>query len=199
MGDSFVVGRVVEKTYPSSAGAEQASRARRAWCAGGLLYAAALLVAPVVLRNDPALGFAAILFVFAVVWFSDIVAYFAGRAIGGPKLMPSVSPKKTWSGAIGGTAGGVIGGVLVARYSGIANLGAAAAVAFVLSLISQAGDLLESAIKRRFNTKDASQLIPGHGGLMDRVDGFVTAALAAALIGIAHGGVHAPARGLMVW
>jgi phosphatidate cytidylyltransferase len=176
-----------------------ASRARRAWCAGGLLYAAALLVAPVIVRNDPALGFAAILFVFAVVWFSDIVAYFAGRAIGGPKLMPSVSPRKTWSGAIGGTAGGVIGGVLVARYSGIANLGAAAAVAFVLSLISQAGDLLESAIKRRFNTKDASQLIPGHGGLMDRLDGFVTAALAAALIGIAHGGVHAPARGLMVW
>ena len=152
-----------------------------------------------VLRNDPTLGFAAILFVFAVVWLSDIVAYFAGRAIGGPKLMPRVSPKKTWSGAIGGTAGGVIGGVLVARYFGIANLGSAAAVAFVLSLISQAGDLLESAIKRRFNTKDASQLIPGHGGLMDRLDGFVTAALAAVLIGIAHGGVNAPARGLMVW
>jgi phosphatidate cytidylyltransferase len=69
----------------------------------------------------------------------------------------------------------------------------------VLSLISQAGDLLESAIKRQFNTKDASQLIPGHGGLMDRLDGFVTAALAAVLIGIAHGGVTAPARGLMVW
>jgi phosphatidate cytidylyltransferase len=176
-----------------------ASQARRAWCAAGLFYAAAVLFAPVVLRNDPALGFAAILFVFAVVWLSDIVAYFVGRAIGGPKLMPRVSPKKTWSGAIGGTIGGVLGGVLVARYFGIANLGAAAAVACVLSLISQVGDLLESAIKRQFNTKDASQLIPGHGGLMDRLDGFVTAALAAVLIGIAHGGVHAPARGLMVW
>jgi len=176
-----------------------ASRARRAWCAAGLFYAAALLVAPVILRNDPTLGFAAILFVFAVVWLSDIVAYFVGRAIGGPKLMPRVSPKKTWSGAIGGTVGGVLGGVLVARYSGIANLGAAAAIACVLSLISQVGDLLESAIKRQFNTKDASQLIPGHGGLMDRLDGFVTAVLAAVLIGIAHGGVHAPARGLMVW
>jgi phosphatidate cytidylyltransferase len=176
-----------------------ASRARRAWCAAGLFYAAALLVAPVMLRNDPVYGFAAIVFVFAVVWFSDIVAYFAGRAIGGPKLMPRVSPKKTWSGAIGGTAGGVIGGVLVVRYSGIASLGAAAAIACALSLMSQAGDLLESAIKRRFNTKDASQLIPGHGGLMDRLDGFVTAALAAVLIGIAHGGVNAPARGLMVW
>ena len=176
-----------------------ASRARRAWCAAGLFYASALLVAPVMLRNDPVYGFAAIVFVFAVVWFSDIVAYFAGRAIGGPKLMPRVSPKKTWSGAIGGTAGGVIGGVLVVRYSGIASLGAAAAIACALSLMSQAGDLLESAIKRRFNTKDASQLIPGHGGLMDRLDGFVTAALAAVLIGIAHGGIHAPARGLMVW
>lgn len=176
-----------------------ASRTRRVWCAAGLFYAAALLIAPVLLRNDPALGFAAILFVFAVVWLSDIVAYFAGRAIGGPKLMPRISPKKTWSGAIGGTAGGVIGGVLVARYSGIAGLGSAAAVACVLSLISQAGDLLESAVKRRFNTKDASHLIPGHGGLMDRLDGFVTAALAAVLIGIAHGGLPAPARGLMVW
>src|SRR5882757_9509103 len=111
-----------------------ALRARRVWCAVGLFYAAALLIAPVVLRNDPALGFAAILFVFAVVWLSDIVAYFTGRAIGGPKLMPRVSPKKTWSGAIGGTAGGVIGGVLVAHYSGIASLGSAAAVACVLSL-----------------------------------------------------------------
>ena len=136
---------------------------------------------------------------FAVVWLSDIVAYFAGRAIGGPKLMPRISPKKTWSGAIGGTAGAVIGGVLVARYFAIAGLGSAAAVAIVLSLISQAGDLLESAVKRQFNTKDASHLIPGHGGLMDRLDGFVTAVLAAVLIGIAHGGVNAPARGLMVW
>jgi len=176
-----------------------ASRTRRAWCAAGLLYAGVLLIAPMVLRDDPTLGFAAVLFVFAVVWLSDIVAYFAGRAIGGPKLMPRISPKKTWSGAIGGTIGGIVGGVLVARYFGIANLGAAAAIAGALSLISQAGDLLESAIKRRFDTKDASQLIPGHGGLMDRLDGFVTAALAAVLIGIAHGGVHAPARGLMVW
>jgi phosphatidate cytidylyltransferase len=176
-----------------------ASRARRAWCAGGLFYAAALLIAPVILRHDAALGFAAILFVFAVVWLSDIAAYFAGRAIGGPKLMPSVSPNKTWSGAIGGTVTGALGGVLVARYFGLGNLAAVAAVAVVLSLASQAGDLMESAIKRRFNTKDASNIIPGHGGLMDRLDGFVTAVVAAVLIGIAHGGVTAPGRGLMVW
>src|SRR5262249_14452753 len=139
-----------------------ASRTRRAWCAAGLFYGAALLIAPVVLRSDPSLGFAAILFVFAVVWLSDIAAYFTGRALGGPKLMPRVSPNKTWSGAIGGTLASIAGGMLVGHYFGVANLTALAVVAMVLSLVSQAGDLLESAIKRRFDTKDASHLIPGH-------------------------------------
>lgn len=176
-----------------------ASRSRRVWCASGLFYAAALLMAPVILRSDDSLGLAAILFVFAVVWSSDIAAYFTGRALGGPKLMPAVSPNKTWSGAIGGTLAGMLGGVVVAGCFGLANLAATAVVAMVLSLVSQAGDLTESAVKRHFHTKDASHLIPGHGGLMDRLDGFVTAALAAALIGIAHGGMPAPALGLMVW
>ncbi len=175
------------------------SRLRRVWCAAGLVYAAALLIAPVLLRHDAVRGFAAILFLFAVVWLTDIAAYFAGRGIGGPKLMPRVSPNKTWSGAIGGTLAGVLGGVAVARGFGIESLAAVAAVALVLSVVSQAGDLAESAIKRHFNAKDASQLIPGHGGLMDRLDGFVAAAAVGAVIGIAHGGFDAPARGLMVW
>jgi phosphatidate cytidylyltransferase len=181
-----------------------ASRERRAWCVAGLLYAAALLIAPVLLRRDAEWGFAAIMVLFVIVWLTDIAAYFAGRAIGGPKLMPRVSPKKTWSGAIGGTVAGVLGAIAVAGISGVANLAAVAGVAVLISVVSQGGDLLESAIKRRFNTKDASQLIPGHGGLMDRLDGFVTAAVAGALIGLAHGwlehgGLNAPARGLMVW
>lgn len=176
-----------------------ASGVRRIWCAAGLVYAAALLIAPVLLRDDPNLGLAAIVFLFVIVWLTDITAYFVGRALGGPKLMPRVSPKKTWSGAIGGTLAGVIGGVIVAQQAGIGNLFAAGAVALVLSVISQAGDLAESAIKRRFSAKDSSQLIPGHGGLMDRLDGFVAAAAAGALAGIAHGGLDAPARGLMVW
>ena len=176
-----------------------ASRARRGWCVAGLMYAAALLIAPVLLRHDTASGFAAILFLFVIVWLTDIAAYFAGRAIGGPKLMPRISPKKTWSGAIGGSIAGVVGGVLLARQFGTPDVAAMAAVALVLSAASQAGDLIESAIKRRFNAKDSSQLIPGHGGLMDRLDGFVVAAVAGALIGLLHGGVHAPARGLMVW
>ncbi len=176
-----------------------ASRVRRIWCAAGLGYAAALLIAPVLLRGDASFGFIAILFLFVIVWFTDIAAYFVGRAVGGPKLMPRASPNKTWSGAIGGTIAGVVGGVIVARQSGVSGLAAAAAVAFVLSVVSQAGDLAESAIKRQFSAKDASQLIPGHGGLMDRLDGFVAAATAGALIGLAHGGFGAPARGLMVW
>jgi phosphatidate cytidylyltransferase len=176
-----------------------ASRVRAVWCAAGLVYAAAILIAPVLLRHDATLGFAAILFLFVIVWLTDITAYFVGRALGGPKLMTRVSPNKTWSGAIGGTLAGVLGGVIVASQFGIENLLAAVVVAFVLSVISQAGDLAESAIKRQFNAKDASQLIPGHGGLMDRLDGFVAAAGAGALMGIAHGGFDAPARGLMVW
>jgi phosphatidate cytidylyltransferase len=176
-----------------------ASNVRRIWCTSGLLYAAVLLVAQVLLRSDASFGFAAILFLFVIVWLTDITAYFVGRAVGGPKLMPRVSPNKTWSGAIGGTVAAMIGGAIVASQFHIGGLAAAAAVAFVLSVISQAGDLLESAVKRRFNAKDASQLIPGHGGLMDRLDGLVTAAAAGVLIGIAHGGFDAPARGLMVW
>jgi phosphatidate cytidylyltransferase len=170
-----------------------ASRERRGWCVAGLVYAATILIAPVLLRRDASFGFAAIMLLFVIVWLTDIAAYFAGRAIGGPKLMPRVSPKKTWSGAVGGTLAGVVGAV------GVAHMSRVAGVALVISVVSQGGDLLESAIKRRFNTKDASQLIPGHGGLMDRLDGFVAAAVAGALIGLMHGGLHAPARGLMVW
>lgn len=176
-----------------------ASRERRGWCVAGIVYAAAILIAPVLLRRDASFGFAAIMLLFVIVWLTDIAAYFAGRAIGGPKLMPRVSPKKTWSGAVGGTLAGVVGAVGVAHMSSVASLAAVAGVALVISVVSQGGDLLESAIKRRFNTKDASQLIPGHGGLMDRLDGFVAAAVAGALIGLMHGGLHAPARGLMVW
>ena len=174
-----------------------ASRVRRSWCSAGVLYARVLLVAPVVLRGDPTLGFAAILFLFVIVWLTDITAYFVGRAVGGPKLMPAVSPNKTWSGAIGGTLAGVIGGVLVARQFGAGPL--SAVVALGLSVVSQAGDLAESALKRRFQVKDAGGLLPGHGGLMDRLDGFIAAAAAAAALGLLRGGMEAPARGLMLW
>ena len=169
------------------------------WMIAGLLYAGVLLLAPVTLRRDPAFGFVALLFLFAVVWVTDIAAYFAGRGIGGPKLWAVISPNKTWSGALGGALGGTAAGLATCRFAGLDLAPMLVLVTLALSIASQAGDLLESAIKRHFGAKDASHLIPGHGGLMDRLDGFLTAVLAAALIGLARGGLDGAARGLLVW
>jgi phosphatidate cytidylyltransferase len=172
---------------------------RRLWPAVGVVYAACIAIPPVILRSDSAYGFAAVMLLFAVVWGTDIAAYFGGRLIGGPKLWPRVTPKKTWSGAIAGAVAGTLAGVGIAWMAGVTALGAVAAVCLALSIASQAGDLFESAIKRRFGAKDASALIPGHGGLMDRLDGFVATTLAAAVVGLWRGGIDAPARGLLIW
>ena len=169
------------------------------WMIAGLLYAGVIALAPVILRRDPALGFVAIVFLFAVVWVTDIAAYFAGRALGGPKLWVAVSPNKTWSGALGGTLGGVIAALLVVKAAGLVIAPMLVLVALVLSIASQAGDLLESALKRQFGAKDAGALIPGHGGLMDRLDGFLTAVLAAVMVGLLREGFDGSARGLLVW
>ena len=169
------------------------------WMIAGFLYAGVLLLAPIILRRDPALGFVAILFLFAVVWGTDIAAYFAGRALGGPKLWAAVSPNKTWSGALGGALGGVVAALLVVTVAGLVIAPMLVLVALVLSIASQAGDLLESALKRQFGAKDASDLIPGHGGLMDRLDGFLTAVLAAVMVGLLREGFDGSARGLLVW
>jgi phosphatidate cytidylyltransferase len=172
---------------------------RRMWVAGGIPYAGAIGVAPIVLRSDDAYGFLAVIFLFAVVWSTDIASYFVGRAVGGPKLVPHVSPKKTWSGAGGGTLAAVAVAVVLAKAAGLTGWFAIAMLAIVLSVCSQAGDVFESLLKRSFGVKDSSHLIPGHGGLMDRLDGFLTASVVAALIGLARGGFEAPGRGLLVW
>jgi len=170
-----------------------------AWMIAGLFYAGVLLLAPLTLRRDPALGFVALMFLFAAVWVTDIAAYFAGRALGGPKLWAAVSPNKTWSGALGGTLGGTVAGLTTCRFAGLDLAPMLVLVTLALSIASQAGDLLESAIKRHFGAKDASHLIPGHGGLMDRLDGFLTAVLAAVMVGLARGGLDGAAHGLLVW
>jgi phosphatidate cytidylyltransferase len=180
-------------------GAVAATRRLRFWVAAGVVYAGALVIACVLLRADTQYGFAAILFLFAVAWATDVVAYFVGRLIGGPKLWLSVSPNKTWSGAVGGALGAIIAALAVAHYAGLANSVAVAALALALSAVSQLGDLFESAFKRRFGVKDASRVIPGHGGIMDRLDGFLAAAVVALIIGALRGGIDAPARGLLVW
>ena len=171
---------------------------RRLWTAAGFVYAAAAALASVLVRLDPAWGFAALILVLLVVWASDIGGYFAGRGIGGPKLWPRVSPKKTWAGAIGGFALSLVvaGGFAAFGYG---QAGPLLLLAAVLSIASQLGDLFESAVKRRFGVKDSSHIIPGHGGLMDRLDGFVAAVVLAAIFGLLRGGADGVGRGLMVW
>jgi phosphatidate cytidylyltransferase len=169
------------------------------WAASGILYAAALLLGPALLRRDPEWGLTALVFLFATVWATDIFAFGCGRVLGGPLLSPGISPKKTWSGAVGGLVGGVAAGLGVAYTVGVGKLGIVGAMALLLSVLAQAGDLLESAIKRHFGAKDTGTLIPGHGGLMDRLDGFLVAALFAFVIGAIRHGTAAPATGLLVW
>ena len=172
--------------------------ARRHWTAAGYLYAAAAQMASALLRLDQTSGFAALMLVLLVVWGTDIGGYFAGRGIGGPKLWPRVSPKKTWAGAVGGFAASlVISGGFAAL--GVGKTGPLLLLGAALSIASQLGDLLESAVKRQFGVKDSSHLIPGHGGLMDRLDGFVAAAVIAAVFGLLRHGVDGVGRGLMVW
>lgn len=162
----------------------------------GLAYAGLAGISLAALRGDDESGLAAILFLFAVVWATDILAYFVGRAIGGPKLAPSISPGKTLSGAIGGALGGVAGGLALAAAIGQPVGPGLAVVTLFLSAFSQIGDLFESAVKRRYGVKDSSNLIPGHGGVMDRVDALVAAAFALYVIGWMLAGPNNPAHGL---
>ncbi|MDN5926291.1 MAG: phosphatidate cytidylyltransferase [Hyphomicrobiales bacterium] len=163
--------------------------------AAALAYAGLAAISLALLRGDDGAGLKAILFLFAIVWATDIAAYFTGKTFGGPKLAPKISPGKTWSGAIGGTVAGVAAGVATAAAAGSGAVGLAAAAAFMLAVVAQAGDLFESAVKRHFGVKDSSHVIPGHGGLMDRVDGLVAAGFALYLIGVALGGVDQPSHG----
>jgi phosphatidate cytidylyltransferase len=172
---------------------------QRQWIAAGVVYAGAMLLAPGVLRADAQFGFIAIMVLFAVVWTTDVVAYFVGRAVGGPKLWARISPNKTWAGAIAGTAAATLAAVAVVSAAASISLLPVAVAAAALSIVSQFGDLFESAVKRRFGAKDAGQIIPGHGGLMDRLDGFLFAAVAGAVIGSLHEGMNTAARGLLVW
>jgi phosphatidate cytidylyltransferase len=169
------------------------------WAAVGVPYVALPPLALIVLRQDPAYGLTAILFLFAVVWSADTAAYFVGRLVGGAKLWPAISPNKTWAGLFGAMAGAALAGVGTVLGGGLPALLPVVAVAAVLGVVEQGGDLFESALKRAHGYKDAGRLIPGHGGLLDRVDGLVAAAVAAALLGIARGGVDGAAGGLLVW
>lgn len=169
-----------------------------AWALVGPIYATVPSLALAAARAAPQ-GLWLVLYLFAVVWATDIAAFFTGRALGGPKLWPAVSPKKTWSGALGGLAAAALAGVVVAFFAGAPRLGPVLLIGAVLSIASQAGDLLESSLKRHFGVKDSGRIIPGHGGLLDRVDGLVAAATAAAVVAALNGGFGATNGGLLVW
>jgi phosphatidate cytidylyltransferase len=175
----------------------RAGRTHGAWAAAGVVYAGALVSSIVLLRASPGYGMAAVLWVFAVVWGADIAAYFAGRSLGGPRLWPSVSPGKTWSGAIVGALAGAVLGLLLTGWTNrlmpLFWLGLATAI------VSEFGDLFESALKRRFGVKDSSGLIPGHGGLMDRLDAFVAASVFAAIVAGFNSRSSFIAAGLFQW
>lgn len=179
-----------------AAGAAHAAYERRGfWPVAGIAYAGASAIALAALRGADGAGLAATLLLFAIVWASDILAYFVGRAIGGPKLAPAISPGKTWSGAIGGTVAGVAAGVAVATAFGTWwSFAGVLLLALLLSVFSQIGDLFESRLKRMFSVKDSSQLIPGHGGVMDRVDGLAAAAFALFVVGALIAGPDQPAH-----
>ncbi len=185
--------------------ARVADQGRRGWGAVGILYAGSLIISVVTLRMSWPFGTRAIAWLFAVVWGTDVVAYFAGRLIGGPKFLPQVSPSKTWAGtALGVVGGALIGSLFLAVVGHLTRIETPAPsfapflLGLVTACVAQAGDLYESWMKRRFGTKDSSNFIPGHGGLMDRLDGFIAAAVFAAVLGALRG-FPTTAEGLFHW
>jgi len=170
----------------------------RGWAALGGCYAFAALIASVVVRLDQTYGFTALMFILLVVWVTDIGGYFAGRGLGGPKLWPRVSPKKTWAGAIGGFAASLV----VAAGFAAAGLGKTGPCCYWVRCsrpLPNSAICLNRLLKRRFGVKDSSHIIPGHGGLLDRLDGFVAAVVLAAIFGFLRGGADGVGRDLMVW
>ncbi len=176
-----------------------AALAREPWRPAGIAYAAVLGYGILLLRLAPRHGLAAVMLLFSVVWITDTGAFFVGRTLGGARLWPALSPKKTWAGAVGGLVAGPVAGLVVVGIGGLPVTPGLALVAVLLSLASQAGDLFESWVKRRFGVKDSGQIVPGHGGLMDRVDGLTFAAAIATLVGWLHGGPSDLAGGLLIW
>jgi phosphatidate cytidylyltransferase len=161
-------------------------------------YAGIPAISLVWIRGDEQFGWLAILYLFAIVWTTDTAAYIFGRAIGGPKLAPRVSPKKTWSGFLGGAICAALVGSLFGAWMGETDLVKLASLSLVLAVAAQLGDLGESAMKRIFGTKDSSGLIPGHGGVLDRIDGLIFVAFTAALLSWALDPSR-PGRALLIW
>lgn len=171
------------------------------WRAVGLIYFGLVVAAILSTRNspDPATGIWAGVFLGVVVWLTDTGAFFTGRQVGGEKLAPDISPGKTWSGAIGGFVLGTICGTIVWHFVTASPLWIGVLLAAAMSILGQLGDLAESALKRRFRVKDSGDIIPGHGGLMDRLDSVTFGVLFLFVVGTVHGGLAAVAPGFLNW
>lgn len=156
-----------------------ALKSERRWLAWGLAYIGVPVISLVWLRLVG--GAWSLLWLLLIVWATDVGAYAAGRTIGGAKLAPRISPNKTWAGLIGGAVAAVVSGLALSVVVGIQHWAILALFAAVLAVVSQMGDLYESSVKRRFQVKDSSNIIPGHGGVLDRVDGLMAAAVAMAV------------------
>jgi len=170
-----------------------------AWRLAGLAYVGVVVLALVGLRGTDGWGLVACVYLGATVWMTDTGAFFAGRHFGGAKLNPEISPAKTWSGAIGGLASGALAGVVVWLIAGLENWWIGLAISICVSIAGQTGDLTESWVKRRFRVKDSGDIIPGHGGIMDRLDSLTFGAILMFLIGGLHAGWGNVARGVLIW
>jgi phosphatidate cytidylyltransferase len=163
----------------------------------GVFYIGLPILAFDVLRNDAASGFLAVVWCMVIVWSADVMAYFFGRIIGGPKMAPRISPKKTWAGMLGAIAGAALASGAVS-YFGQIDVWPLVLIAAFSAVLEQGGDIFESAFKRHFGVKDSGRLIPGHGGVLDRVDGLIAVVTIAAILGFIHNSPN-PATGLLIW
>jgi phosphatidate cytidylyltransferase len=157
--------------------AAQAREERAVWVVLGIVYVAVPCLAFVWLRQQVPHGLETAVWLLCVVWATDSAAYVAGTTLGGPRLAPQISPNKTWAGAVAGLAAGTLAGVLLVQVAGGVPAAVTVGIGLVLSFLTQCGDLAESVLKRTFGVKDASDLIPGHGGALDRLDGLLFATL----------------------
>ncbi len=161
---------------------------RGPWGAGAVLYLALPCTAAIWLRNSPEAGRDVVLWIVVTVWANDIGGYLVGKTIGGPKLAPSISPGKTWAGLVGGLLASAAAGMATAWVLAPGRLGAFAVLSVALGGFTQAGDLVESWIKRHFGVKDSGVIIPGHGGVLDRLDGMLVAMPAVVVMLVLSGG-----------
>lgn len=166
---------------------------------GGIVCGSIALVALIALRSGPEFGLIAVIWLFCVVWSADTLAYFSGRSIGGPKLAPAISPNKTWAGFFGGMLGAAIAGGVLARVAEVGSELAIIVLSAVAAIIAQLGDLQESWAKRQLGVKDSGKLLPGHGGVWDRLDALIVVAVFGLVIGLVRGDGRTVAHNLVNW